>query len=235
MIKREWLIIVAITVLGFIFRATAYFHYPLANDFAVHWQEAHQLLEGKTVLVGPAVTSQGERGSGFYQGPFYYYYLALLQLLTGSNDRLVVLLFGLVNSLAIIPFYFICRRLFSGKTTLLLAIIYAVNPYLVYVDGTPWNPNLIPALTVLSLWLSFKIKYDHHCEFLPTLYCLLAFISQCHIVMAPLILFFAIFTFEREVFREKLWLYLSSVLLFYSYGRRGLFIKSNITGLLFPL
>jgi len=214
MTNKKWLLLIVILALGFLLRATAFFHYPLTNDYAVHWGEAHRLLEGKLVLVGPAVTSQGDRGLGFYQGPFYYYYLALLQFLTGSNDRLVVLLFGLINSLAIIPFFFICRRLFSEKTAWWLTSIYAINPYLVYVDGTPWNPNLIPALTTWSLLVSLKIKADHRCEFLPTLYCLLAFISQCHLLMTPLILFFVIFTFDWHVFQKKLWLYLSGILLF---------------------
>jgi len=203
-----------LVAVAFLLRATAYFHYPLSHDFAVHWHEAHRLLENQVILVGPAVTSQAERGIGFYQGPFYYYYLALLQLLTGNHDRLVVLAFGLINSLALIPFFLVSRRLFQEKTAWWLTTIYAINPYLAYVEATPWNPNLIPALTAWSLWVSGKIKFDRQAEYLPTLFCLLAMISQCHLMMIPLVLFFVIFTFDGKRWRERLSLYLIGSLLF---------------------
>jgi hypothetical protein len=200
-----------IVLLAFLLRLTSVFYYPLTGDYAVHWQEAGNILAGEITLIGPTASMN----QSFSQGPFYYYFLALLHFLTNGNDRLALICFALLNSLTIIPLFKICQHFFKSKITWIILLIYTINPYLIWIGGTLWNPHLIPMLVITSLYLCWKIKNQQQIAFLPSLFIILALISQCHITSLPVVIFLIYYSFDWRKWQQTWKLYLIGVFLFF--------------------
>lgn len=150
------------------------------RDYAV---VRHMVLDKKPTLLGPKV-SVGE----FFFGPLYYYLLAP-SLIIGNFDPLsgAVMTAGL-DSLALVLFAVLSRRILHDPGALLVTSLYATFPLLISMVKVPLNPFVIPFFSVLFLFfLSLStIHYPLITSFGPGLVAGLLF--QLHFATAPMVI-----------------------------------------------
>lgn len=209
--SKEIILITLLFILAFLLRLTSLYKYPLANDFLTHWQETKIIAEGQIVLAGPIASVN----TNFRQGPFYYYLLYFLQIISHFNDRFVVFFFALLNSFTLFPLLAICKYFMDKRTTFFIPFIFAINPYLISIGGSPWNPNIIPLLTTSALYLSLLIKKEQKIKFIPSLFVLLAMIIQSHLTATPIALFLLWYSFDQHDWEKSLKFYIYGFSLFF--------------------
>jgi len=132
----------------FIFQGSVSFHYDMARDAF----EARQIWkEGNLKIVGPPTTTEG-----LFSGVLYYYFLAIPYGLSGGDPRVAAIFMSLVNSLAIIPIFFLAKDLFkSNKWAIIASFFYAVS--FEAVQYGPWLSNPSPAIfTVACFFYSLR-------------------------------------------------------------------------------
>jgi 4-amino-4-deoxy-L-arabinose transferase-like glycosyltransferase len=120
-------------------------------------------------------------------------YLQALPLFLVRDILAVSWLTVLLNLGGLIISAWIAYRLFGGRVALLAALLYAVNPWLVYHGRLIWNQTLVPffsALTLASLLSYFVL--NRRAVYLVLSIVGLACLIQIHMTSAVLIAVFAV-------------------------------------------
>lgn len=109
-----------------------------------------QLKEAGTVLVG-----YGPKASvgNFYLAPFYYQLHYFLSLFTNNHPLTMHYFTVLVESLTPLLLILILKKFVSLRTAFVAALLFAISPLVTIFSTFAWNPNMIPFLSTLSLWL----------------------------------------------------------------------------------
>ncbi len=154
MIKKTWLLLLGIFVLGLLvrfyaFHESLYFAYDQARDA---YAALDIYTKGQLKFIGPPVTGN----VGLFHGVLYWYLLGPLYLLFHGNFPLIAAVFRLANGLGVFLVFAIGYLLFSSRIGLLAAFIFAISyeqsQYAMYVG----NPSLA-VLAVLTLMLGFSL------------------------------------------------------------------------------
>ncbi len=109
----------------------------------------------RPVLLGPQ-TSTGN----MYLGPFYYYFIAPALLFAHFNPIGPAILIALTGALTVFLFYRFLSSRFGWKTGLIASLLYAVMPLPVMFTRNSWNPNLVPLISLLIIWVVDKILFE---------------------------------------------------------------------------
>ncbi len=145
MIKQIiFLIILAVVIRSlFIFSGAISFHYDMSRDAF----EAQQIWKDKNLkIIGPPTTSDG-----LFSGVFYYYLLAMPYGVSSGDPTVAAAFLAVLNSLAIIPLFFLAKDLFKSKSWAFLAgLIYAVS--FEAVQYGPWLSNPGPAVFTMAMF-----------------------------------------------------------------------------------
>jgi len=91
-------------------------------------------------------------GLGHLYQPLYPVAMAGAYAVVGDWERAGQLVSVLASSLAILPLWFLTRRLFGERAALAAALIYALSPYPVRLSADVLTTGLYLALTLLALW-----------------------------------------------------------------------------------
>lgn len=113
------------------------------------------VVNHKLVLIGEELGAGSAGVTGVFQGPFYYYSLAIPFILFKGDPVggvYLMLFFGLVSILA--SFYLV-KNLFGRETGLFAALLVAISPQLIAQSRFIWNPNP----PTLFVFLSFYFTY----------------------------------------------------------------------------
>ncbi len=109
----------------------------------------------RPVLLGPQ-TSTGN----MYLGPFYYYFIAPALLFAHFNPIGPAILIALTGALTVFLLYRFLSSKFGWKTGLIASSLYAVMPLPVMFTRNSWNPNLVPLISLLIIWVVDKILFE---------------------------------------------------------------------------
>ncbi len=109
----------------------------------------------RPVLLGPQ-TSTGN----MYLGPFYYYFISPALLLAHFNPVGPAILIALTGALTVFLLYHFLSSRFGWKTGLIASLLYAVMPLPVMFTRNSWNPNLVPLISLLIIWVVDKILFE---------------------------------------------------------------------------
>lgn len=118
----------------------------------------HRMLETKLpVLLGPQ-TSTGN----MYLGPMYYYIITPSLMLSGGDPVGPAIFIALTGILTVYLLYVFGRRWFGALGGFVAGALYAFLPYPVAFTRNSWNPNLVPLIMLLLIYLTSRIKLSEH-------------------------------------------------------------------------
>ena len=157
LIKNKVLIIIVFLILEGLFLRTFHLvdwlHFQLdqsRDSFLI--KEVVQKGIGDLPLLGPRAG-----GSLLRLGPFYYYLMYLMVLVTRSFHPVVYALPETLASIAFVPlFYLLARRLFNENWSLILTALAVNSTFLITYDRFSWNPNLLPLFSVMIIYIFLR-------------------------------------------------------------------------------
>ena len=121
----------------------------LSGDMVKNWEIAGEIAAGRSFpLLGP----QASINTTIKMGPVYYYLLAILYKISFGNYKVAMIIFAVVNSLAILLFYEIVKKFFGEKTALIASFLFAVSKYALEFGALPWNSFFIPLFIIFTFY-----------------------------------------------------------------------------------
>lgn len=146
---KERLLLVAILILGFFLRI---YKLPetffLDGDIARDWLIIFDAWEAKKpILVGPLASF-----AGIFNGPWYYYTMAPVVIISRLNPLAIISSSILLGLLEIFLVYQVANRIFGKKVALSVMLFYALSYSAIKISHSLWNPNFLPALALLVLF-----------------------------------------------------------------------------------
>ncbi len=168
--KITILLFVSLFFLGFLLRAQE----TISRNFIFLIDQGRDMLAVKSIvfdhhltLIGPYTSLQG-----VFQGPLWYYLLAIPTFLTDGDPWGSVVLMLLISLAVFVIVFFWLKKDFGNTTALLTAFLFAVSPEAVAAATYSWNPHpmwlLIP-ISALSFYQVVKKKFRFHLVLWPGL------------------------------------------------------------------
>lgn len=120
---------------------------------------AKQIIkDGKFTLIGP-VTSVGN----MYLGPFYYYFMAPLLLISYPDPIGPAIGVALFNIISILIVFLVSQKLFGNLTAITASFLYSIMLPAVEYSRFSWNPNIAPVFGILILYgLHQSLVHSRH-------------------------------------------------------------------------
>jgi 4-amino-4-deoxy-L-arabinose transferase-like glycosyltransferase len=96
----------------------------------------------------------------FYGYPFYYYFLALIDLVTDNNYLAIGIFQALIAAFSVIPLFFIAEKIFNRKIAFISALLYCLHPGLVAYTAMPASLTfqICFILMIIYLMVCFEDK-----------------------------------------------------------------------------
>lgn len=154
--NTEFIVLLLIGVLFLFFRA---YGLETKSIFGIDqvtngWAAKSILVDGDWPLVG--MIAKGN--TGFYIGPFYYYFVAFFYKLT-NLDPIAAPLISLATSLISIGFiYFIVKRIFNKWVAIIAVFIHSVSAFTIQFDRIQWPVAFIPVVSLIIFYCLYQIS-----------------------------------------------------------------------------
>lgn len=110
-----------------------------------------EILEGNFTLLGPR-SSAGD----FYTGPIYYYMIAPFLWLFNYDPVGPAFMIALLGIATVFLVYYVGKKLFNESVGLIASALYAVSPLVLAYSRSSWNPNPMPFVTLLMLYVLYE-------------------------------------------------------------------------------
>lgn len=110
----------------------------------------YNILHGKLTLLGPTASV-----GGFFLGPFYYYFMVPFLWIFNYNPVGPSVGIALVSIGSIWLIYKLGSEFFNRTTGLIAAGLYAIAPLVINYNRSSWNPNLLPAASLLVIYFGY--------------------------------------------------------------------------------
>lgn len=117
------------------------------SDFGRDSLFAMRILQGKLTLLGPQASV-----GGFYLGPLYFYFLALMYLITGPVPSIASLTFIFMGTFTLVIGYKLQKKYVSKLASILFLMITVANAILIYASRSATNQPMMPFVTLLLVW-----------------------------------------------------------------------------------
>ena len=239
MLKYELHIFLAILVLGVYLRTanllnTTTWFGDSGRDIHV---AKHMALHRDNLMVAP--DANGGHGI-LINTPFYFWILACLWLISGSEQG-VIFLFSLIGISNIIIAYVAAKQLGRGLSALILPFFVAISNFFVYASRNVWQPHLLPFFQLLSMF--FLIRGLHvHTKYLYLSVQMAFLATHAHLSYSPLLLITLAVT-AYTLYRKKNYLSLAHLFILIIGNiiiwlllipRLSTQVQSLVTGKIFP-
>ncbi len=137
-------------------------YYSLVNfhlDPPLHLTEAQaNVRSGKINLIGPSIASKEVMGRNFFLGPFYYYVLEILGILTNWNVVAISAFFTFLWPLTFAILFIWFYKRFGGIVAILSYSLLSFIPWYVMMSRQIWNPQFIPIIGIFFIIFLLKGK-----------------------------------------------------------------------------
>lgn len=147
---------VLLLILGAIPRSIELFNhnYLFENDQGMYFQAVKRIVvDHKLTLIGTEVGGKG----GFFQGPGWYYLLAIPFVIWHGDPYGAMVLMFLSGIGTILVSIYLGQRLFGSVTGLCIGLLIAVSPTLVPQSRFIWPPFLISFLSVFFVYFLYEV------------------------------------------------------------------------------
>lgn len=148
-------ILVLIFFIGFLLRSQE----VISNNYLFLKDQGRDMLDVKAIvldhkptLIGPYTGLQG-----IFQGPLYYYFLAIPTAISRGDPIGPMIFILLINLFSIVMGYIIGKKFFSEITGLLAAFLISVSPGAAAAATFIWSPHLLVPL--ISLYIFFLLYW----------------------------------------------------------------------------
>lgn len=179
-INSKIVLIFILIIIAVFFRS-----YQLNDRYIFDWDQEDDALKvtemitsHKPRLIGPRVANE----SGFFVGPFHYYFLTPFYFALNGNPYAGAYATIFVAVLTTIAIYFVVSKIFSSKIAFLSAIFYAASSNVI-----SWNVIYTPLLSVIIFYLCYQLLNGKK-NILPLLIFIYSFSFNTHLVPATLII-----------------------------------------------
>lgn len=178
-------------------------------DAPIHLTEVKNMIDsGKIGLIGPSVTSKETFGRMIFTGPFHYYVLAILGIISNWD---VVFISGFYTSLWIATFailFFWLNKRFGGTIAILLYTLLSFYPFFIQISRQIWNPHFIPLFGTLFLLCLVERKKIYHYLIAGIFWGLGLNIHYSTLLWVFIAIFFMVSDIVKKKFHIKNWLIL---------------------------
>jgi len=158
---------------------------------------AKGILEGHFTLLGPRASA-----GDFFLGPIYYYFMAPFLWLFRLDPVGPAVMVALIGIATVFLIYKVTKEFFSVKAAIIASSLYAVSPLVISYSRSSWNPNPIPFVSLLTLYLSYKAIENPAWKKFVTIGILLGIGLQLHYLATFLIIIVGAFLFFSK-FHKK--------------------------------
>ena len=117
------------------------------------WAMKDFILDHKLLLVGPVAKGN----SGFYVGPFYYYYLSIFYFITKLDPIAAGWAAGVASIFTFVTLFYVANKVFSFRTALIAVLIHTVSYYAIGFDRIQWPVNFIFPLSLIIFYSLYKV------------------------------------------------------------------------------
>lgn len=160
--------------------------------------EVKKILEGDFTLLGPRASA-----GDFYLGPIYYYLIAPSLWLSRFDPVGPAIMVALVGIATVLLIYIVGKELLGKKAALFAAALYAVSPLVIAYSRSSWNPNPMPFVSLLTLYLSYKAVVKNSWKLFLTVGLLLGIALQLHYLATFLIVIVGVFVLLGTIYTNK--------------------------------
>ncbi len=175
--------LILISILVFI---TVFFRsYHLKDRYVFDWDQeddANKVMEMvktyKPRLIGPRVANE----SGFFVGPFHYYFLTPFFVFTGGNPYFGAYATIFISIITTIIMYLVFEKILNSNIAFISSLFYATS-----TNITSWNVIYTPLLSTLIFYLCYQFITGKK-KLFPLLAFLYSFSFTTHLVPAVLII-----------------------------------------------
>lgn len=122
------------------------------SDQGIHLSESRDMVINRQFrLLGPEVSSKSYDGRHFYIGATYYYVLALLGVILNWSPLSVTVAIIIFEFSLYAIFINYLRRNFGYLPSIIVGLIIALSPYLIFHSLFFWNPHFLIPLSILFI------------------------------------------------------------------------------------
>ncbi|MBI2613532.1 MAG: glycosyltransferase family 39 protein [Candidatus Levybacteria bacterium] len=158
------------------------------------------LYDHHQTLIGPATSLRG-----VFQGPLWYYLLALSTAIFGGDPWGGIALMFIISISVLLVVYFWMRNLFGEKAALISLFLFAVSPEAIAAATYAWNPHPMWLLIVIYIFTFYSAIYKSN-KFNIVLWPTIGLMFHFQTALAVFILLSTIiyiFIFQRKIFLNK--------------------------------
>lgn len=153
MTKQDLYVMFAFTLIGSFLRLARF--YDFVTYLGDQGRDAIIIKRILNLTHFPAIGASTSVGQ-VYLGPFYYYFIAPWLLLTNYNPVGLALGVAFFSILFIPISYLIIKNLTDKKIAFFSTLLLAFSSTMIDFSRFSWNPNLLPASTLLFVFFLFK-------------------------------------------------------------------------------
>lgn len=153
--KPTFLIFLSLFVIHLFFR-----FYELEHRAQFTWDQVDNAWNAKNIIINheyPLVGMPVKQNTGFFIGPFYYYYVAFFYFLTDLDPIASPIIAGVTSIFTLFTLFFISKKLFNSSVALISTFIYTFSFYFIEMDRIQWPVNFIPAISLIIFYLLLRI------------------------------------------------------------------------------
>lgn len=158
------------------------------------------LYDHHFTLIGPSTSLRG-----VFQGPLWYYLLALSTGIFGGDPWGGIVLMVVISILVLLIVYFWMRELFGEKAAIITLFLFAVSPEASAAATYAWNPHPMWLLVILYIFTFYSTIYRSN-KFNIILWPVIGLMFHFQTALAVFILLATIiyvFLFEKKIIMNK--------------------------------
>lgn len=153
---RQKYFIIGLVIISVFYLGTRLYRLPelmtFGLDQGLYMSESYQMWQEKKIrLVGPAMISRNYQGRNFFIGPYFYYVLVLLGVLTKWEPLVITVIILLMEWIFWIIFGWWVGKKYGATAALGILAVVASNEYLIIHSRFIWNPHFLAPLAILAV------------------------------------------------------------------------------------
>lgn len=201
-------LVITIFLLGILLR----FQETLSSNFLFLIDQGRDMMAVKRIIYDHSLTLIGPYTSlqGVFQGPLWYYLLAVPTIIVGGNPWGTVLLMLIISVSALVVAYLWTKKLFGGRAAIFTLFLFAISPEAVAAATYTWNPHPMWLLMVFYIFSFYELtvlkKQRFHLAVWPLISLMFHFQTALAVFILIASLLFLIF-FSRKNIRQRNFFY----------------------------
>lgn len=112
---------------------------------------ARGILEGDFTLLGPRASA-----GDFFLGPIYYYLMVPFLWFFRLDPVGPAVMVALIGIATVFLVFKVSKEFFGFKAAVVAASLYSVSPLVIAYSRSSWNPNPMPFVSLLTLYLTYR-------------------------------------------------------------------------------